>query len=304
MNNRVSIIYLAASSRDARLTRICVASIRYFYPDITIKILPGDYLQPFLKYELKKLWNVDVASIPEKDYGWGYVKLEPLFFEQAHYFLVIDVDTVFTGKILDLFNFCNADFLVDNEFHSFENYRKLYYCPECVREIYPNLNFDFLPFSGGQWFGKSGIFKRQDFENWIIWTFPRIQKHSNCFFGGEQGVLSLVFNIKEFYGLNVMRNNLMLWPGNATLLQEISVHDIRNFNAKPFIIHWAGLKNVFLNKMPGSDILFFFENLYFSKFKFPSVAKNFFFLIHIFISFFYVLKLNLKLFIKKHFLPF
>ncbi len=38
-------IYLAACARDARLTRICLASIRYFFPDAPIQILAGAILQ-------------------------------------------------------------------------------------------------------------------------------------------------------------------------------------------------------------------------------------------------------------------
>ena len=38
-------VYIAASLHDARYTRICVASLRYFYPAVRIKLLPGGPLQ-------------------------------------------------------------------------------------------------------------------------------------------------------------------------------------------------------------------------------------------------------------------
>ena len=34
---KVDCIYVTAAAHDARYTRICVASIRYFYPEIPIK---------------------------------------------------------------------------------------------------------------------------------------------------------------------------------------------------------------------------------------------------------------------------
>ncbi|MEP6740880.1 MAG: hypothetical protein ABJB61_00165, partial [bacterium] len=96
----VDCIYLAACARDARLTRICVASIRYFYPDVPIRLLAGDILQRGLAKELKRYWGVELVDLPEGDYGWGLVKLEPLFGPPGQSFLVMDVDTVMTGRLL------------------------------------------------------------------------------------------------------------------------------------------------------------------------------------------------------------
>jgi len=38
-------VYVAASARDARYPRVCVASIRYFYPGATTKLLAGGPLE-------------------------------------------------------------------------------------------------------------------------------------------------------------------------------------------------------------------------------------------------------------------
>jgi hypothetical protein len=95
-------IYIAACARDARLTRICVASIRYFYPDIPIRILAGGPLQSGLAEELHRYWGVELVDLPRGDYGWGLVKIEPLFGPAGQRFLVMDVDTVFTGRVLDI----------------------------------------------------------------------------------------------------------------------------------------------------------------------------------------------------------
>jgi hypothetical protein len=94
-------IYLAACGRDARLTRICLASVRYFYPDAPIEVLAGDILQLGLARELKKHWGVEVTALPRGDYGPGFIKLEPLFGPPGQRFMVLDVDTVFVGRVLD-----------------------------------------------------------------------------------------------------------------------------------------------------------------------------------------------------------
>src|SRR5580693_2301981 len=80
LKSSVDCIYIAASAADARYTRICVASVRYFYPEIPIRILAGGTLQRGLAAELRKCWNVEIADLPiYGDYGWGFVKLEALF---------------------------------------------------------------------------------------------------------------------------------------------------------------------------------------------------------------------------------
>lgn len=270
----IDTIYLAASSRDARLTRICVASIRYFYPDVPIKILPGDILQSGLAQELKAYWNVEISNILPADYGWGYVKIEPLFGSKGEKFLVMDVDTVFTGYVLELRAESNALFLVDNEPHTDAEFKKLYYDWDELKKIDSEVQSGRLAFSGGQWFGTAGYFTREDFDPWITWTFPRKQKFPNLFFGGEQGVVSLVVNKKEaLENLTVDRTTIMLWPGNLELLKEVPLELIASRSAPPLVIHWAGMKKIRMKKMVGSDILMFFEKYYYSSIPYGRIRR-------------------------------
>ena len=51
----IDCVYIAASGSDARYTRICVASVRYFYPEIPIRLLVGGALQRGLAAELRSI---------------------------------------------------------------------------------------------------------------------------------------------------------------------------------------------------------------------------------------------------------
>src|ERR1700728_1993671 len=109
-------VYIAASASDARYTRICVASVRYFYPEIPIRLLAGGTLQRGLAAELRKYWNVETADLPIcGDYGWEFVKLEALFGPPGEKFLVLDSDTVLAPPVLDVWNDSQAPFLVNDE---------------------------------------------------------------------------------------------------------------------------------------------------------------------------------------------
>jgi hypothetical protein len=260
----VDVIYLAACSRDARLTRICVASIRYFYPDVPIKILAGDILQWGLARELKKYWNIDVADLPRGDYGWGLVKIEPLFGPPGQRFMVCDVDTVFTGRVLDRRAESDAPFWVDNEQLSDADFMRLYYDWNALAKMDPDVQSARKAFNVGQWFGTAGLVRREDFDDLVIWTLPRQLRMPDVFMGGDQGVMNYVVLKKEaFEGLRIDRVELMRWPGNG--MDDLGVEAVTSGKAPALVIHWAGMKAIFLHNMVGGRLLQFYEDYYYTK---------------------------------------
>lgn len=260
----IDCIYIAACARDARLTRICVASIRYFYPDIPIRLLAGDILQSGLAEELHRYWGVELVDLPRGDYGWGLVKLEPLFGPAGQRFLVMDVDTVFTGRILDVRAESDAPFFVDDEQLSDTNFKRLYYEWDKLREIDPTAQSARAAFNVGQWFGTAGLVKREEFDPWVEWTLPRRLRYPEYFMGGDQGVMNYVILQKEaFEGLRVERRTIMRWPGNS--MGGLDVKSVSNGTAPPLVIHWAGMKKTLLRGMVGADLLLFFERFYYQR---------------------------------------
>ncbi len=119
-----------------------MASIRYFYPEIPIRLLAGDILQRGLAEELKRYWGVELVDLPKGDYGWGLVKLEPLFGPRGQSFLVMDVDTVLTGRLLDVRAESGAPFFVDDERQSDADFKRLYYDWDKLRESMDGLDVE------------------------------------------------------------------------------------------------------------------------------------------------------------------
>ena len=260
----VDCIYVAACARDARLTRICVASIRYFYPDVPIRLLAGDILQRSLADELEKYWGIDLVNLPVGDYGWGMVKLEPLFGPPGHKFLVMDVDTIFTGRILDIRAASDAPFFVDDEKLCDADFKRLYYDWTKLQKIDPKAQCARKAFNVGQWFGTAGLVRREDFDPWIRWTMPRQLRYPDQFMGGDQGVVNYVVLQKEaFEGLRIERHTIMRWPGNG--MEGLDVQSVANGTAPALIVHWAGMKSTFLRNMVGGDLLQFFEKFYYTR---------------------------------------
>jgi hypothetical protein len=260
----IDCIYIAACARDARLTRICVASIRYFYPDIPIRLLAGDILQSGLAEELHRYWGVELVDLPRGDYGWGFVKLEPLFGPPGHAFLLMDVDTVLTGPVLDLLARSDAPFFVDNEKLSEADSKRLYYDWERLSKLDPDVQSAQRAFNSGQWFGTAGLLTREDFDPWINWTMPRTLRFPEYFMGGEQGILNYVVLKQEaLNGLRVDRRTIMRWPGHSMV--GLDARSVSKRMAAPLIVHWAGMKKTRLRHMVGSDVLLQFEKFYYDR---------------------------------------
>jgi hypothetical protein len=261
----IDCVYIAASAGDARYTRICVASVRYFYPEIPIRLLISGSLQRGVADELLQYWNVRAADLPVRgDYGWGFVKLEPLFGPTGERFIVLDSDTVLAGPVLDVWNDSRAPFLVDDEKQSEADTKRLYYDWEKVRMIDPCAQPPQFVFNSGQWFGTAGVLTRADFSSWVEWTFPRKLRHPGHFMPGDQGILNYVFNRKAALEcLQVERRQIMRWPGHS--IEGLDAETVARRAAAPRIVHWAGLKKARQRDMMGADLLALFEKVYYER---------------------------------------
>ena len=260
----IDCVYIAASARDARYTRICVASVRHFYPDIPIRLLVGGRLQRGLVDELRQYWNVGTADLPRGDYGWGFVKLESLFGPSGERFLVLDSDTVLTGQVMEIWNEFPAPFLVDDEQQSEANTKRLYYDWENVREIDQDSRPPKFVFNSGQWFGTAGVLTRDNFAPWLEWTIPRTISPPGYFMNGEQGILNYVLNQKAATdGLHVERRQIMRWPRHS--MSGLDAETVSRRAAEPLVVHWAGMKRVRQRDMIGADLLAYFEKKYYQR---------------------------------------
>lgn len=260
----LDVVYIAASARDARFTRLCVASIRYFYPDAAIELIVGGPLQPGLVEELQRHWNVGVANLPAGDYGWGFIKLEPLFLPPGKRFLVLDSDTVIAGPVLDWVAKYDDAFIVVDEKETQEVVKSIYFdWTKATKNGITPREPDFV-FNSGQWFGRSGIIKREDFAGLVQFGSPTKLVDPTVFKNGEQGVLNFVLNDKARMGvLSVARVPLMHWPGVG--MNGLNAKMVAAKEAPPVVVHWAGMKKARLSAMVGADLLTFFEKCYYQR---------------------------------------
>jgi hypothetical protein len=192
------------------------------------------------------------------------VKLEPLFGPPAARFLVLDSDTVLTGRVMDAWKDTAAAFLVDDEKQTEAETSRLYYDWNKVSAVDPAARPPQFVFNSGQWFGTSGVLTRDDFAPWVEWTMPRKLRFPQLFMPGEQGILNYVLNQKAALdGLQVERRVIMRWPRHG--MHGLGVDAVSAMSAPALVVHWAGMKRTRQQDMAGADLLSYFEAQYYRR---------------------------------------
>jgi hypothetical protein len=258
-------VFINTYRYDFEYAKICIASVRYWYPNIPIYLIKDFGQGNPLSQTTEKLWNVQTLELERKRFDWGYGKLEPLFLDSDESFLILDADTVITGPVLEVVANIESDFVVDEEIQPQERFNEIYYNLDKINEIATSFVYPGYSFNSGQWFGKSGVLVRKDFELSLDWSEPPVPKYPQIVFKGDQAHLNFVIHMKQQEGkLKVTRRKLMIWPqsGNADFIDLNNI--IKKQNDYPYVIHWAGMKFSSISSYPRADILRFYRNFYYS----------------------------------------
>ncbi len=241
-----------------------MASIRRWYPDIPIRLIKDTGAGAFDTREIETLWDVSVVDTGMRRFGWGFAKLEPMFFETQEKFLIVDSDTVFTGPVLDMLAGYTAPFIVDDETQPPDEVKRLYYDLKALQKLDPAFTPCGKNFNSGQWVGTSGLVQRSDFADVVQWSDPPLLKYPEMFMPGDQGVLNYILEKLALTGrFELARAPLMWWAPRD--LADLNLDQM--ISASPYnrIIHWAGCKLYADTPMPRKDILNYFEDKYYSK---------------------------------------
>jgi lipopolysaccharide biosynthesis glycosyltransferase len=271
---KIDIVYIACYRYDIRLTRILVASIRYWYPDLPICLVKDEFYGGYDTSEIESVWNVSTFPAETPIYGWGFGNLEPLFQSKKERCLVLDSDIVMAGKVLDLLEQFDEDFVVTYEKSDNPKFIKAgYFDPDEVKKIDPDFNFRGYTFNGGQFVASTGVLSRDDFARFVEWTHPPTMKVRGLFKYGDQGVLNYVLTKKcDLDQISLKRIRFMEVADDPFVL---SVEDLRQRRGSPFVIHWCGLHNPPFEKRVRVDILKFFEDRYYERIRFGFLKRHF-----------------------------
>ncbi|MBN9483383.1 MAG: hypothetical protein BGO70_12950 [Bacteroidetes bacterium 43-93] len=260
---------------DAWFCNICIASIRYYYPDVEILILKDELKGSFSTQELETYWNVKRMDYPPNRFGWGSAKFfllkDPAL--EGQFFLLLDSDIVFTGRVLDklLPMTGKYDFIISPEYddNPYTDWATRTYFDVRKTEIeYPDYKYPGYFFNSGQLLMKAGKLSKEemelfmDFDNYPYWTrlkdFPM----------PDQSMVNFLFAVSANKGRARVgaEYQYMIWSESPQYEGKISIDDIKDGNKYPQLMHWAGaLRMPYLNAMSHKNLLIFFEKYYYSK---------------------------------------
>ena len=251
---------------DLHLTRLCVASVRFWYPEIPIWLLKDRQYGDFSTREIEVYWNVQVYPSRQKTQGWGFGKLEVMTQLPARRLLLLDSDIVFAGRVIDHLENFEEDLVVDKEDFDAAAVEVQFFSLDKLRQFDPRFEFPGYGFNGGQIVATTGRITRDDFDGLLDWQ-SRTVNHPDIFRKGDQGLSNYVVLRKVQRGqLSIHREPFMVWPGEAGRAEHIHLEDLTSEGRQQQVIHWAGLGwGKTLKEMPRSEILLHFEDIYYSR---------------------------------------
>ena len=108
-------VFILCHRGDQIFTRICVASVRFWSPDISIYLLKDDGVRPFSTKEIEKRWRVSVLSAAGIKASRLMNKFRMFVCSLEGRALYIDSDIVFLGRVFDVLDTYTEDILISAE---------------------------------------------------------------------------------------------------------------------------------------------------------------------------------------------
>jgi lipopolysaccharide biosynthesis glycosyltransferase len=267
-------------------TRLCVASIRYYYPDVEVFLIKDLIGGDFSTTDLQKYLKVKIMDLGINIFGNPSSKIRLLLSKQFadNKYLALDSDIVLVGRLLDTLDLMakRYDFVVSSEHYAKpgdQTFEKLYYRLEDVVKEYPDFKFPGYDFNGGQIVITPGLIQSREIRKYIsfskfpYWTKYSFNKLAPCF---DQPLLNIILVIKHIRKeLRLGHRNFMICGGFPEAA-KLKLEDVKSGKLAK-LIHWAGTKKTdCLYSLHRSDILFFFAEIYYSYLPMGKHRYNFF----------------------------
>lgn len=250
---------------DFRLARICLASVRYFYPHIPLYLMKDETRGTFGTTEVEAALDVRTHGLAGR-HGPGFGKLELLFRPEFGRFLYIDADEIMTGPVLDSLAVHSADFVVvpDGPNRVSPDIDRLYYDRKLLRALDPSYRLPRFHFNTGQFVAQAGAMSRADFGDLVAWGQPSRVRHREIFKLHEQGLLNYALQRLVAARRVTLEYAEFMHLARTDYFKTVSLAEIAARRARPLLFHWAGARRGFLSAMRRPDLLRFFEDHYYS----------------------------------------
>ena len=281
MDNTGLTVVVCCNKKDFFLAKICIASIRYFYPEIPIELVKDFGNGYFSSKKLEQVYKVKNIDLGIKKIGWGAAKFHYLFhMPLGKKVFLLDADIIFLGPFLNRMERLSKenDYVVSAEKHvdPYSEYSKItYFDTREVERKFSDYKFPGYFFNTGQVFVTVGSIEKDEIAKYFDQsTFP-YWKDQSLFPLVDQSVYNYLLPTLSSQGkLKLATDNFVIWS-RSNIANDINLESITSKSCDVGVLHWAGdIRTPFLKQMNRSDILEFFEDNYYRSIPFGR-AKQF-----------------------------
>lgn len=281
---QVERILIFTMKKDLRLTRICVASIRMFYPDIRIDLVKDESKGPFSTRDLELYWNCGVEKFGQDRLGGSgmLIKLQPLSGLRNSVTLLLDNDTVFAGQVFERLNDVDADFVVTHDVvhgdltteYGRRIVKAFLFDEKALAEIEPSFQFAGKMFNAGHMIIRPSAIPAKAVAKFLQFTPVRFVEQG-IFQQGDAGFWNFLLQWLNQQGLAKLEYvPFAVYPNqlDCDLMQSA----IGGVEWPGKIVHWAGEHSKGrLKDMRNGQILSFFERHYYGRVPFGACRRQF-----------------------------
>jgi hypothetical protein len=265
--SRIAKVVIACFRKDLALLRTCVASVRYWHPEVEILLLKDELQGTFSTREIERTFNVGVFRTSRREHGWGWSKIEVLFAPQRERILILDSDTVLLGPVLDELSRHAEDFLVTGVVGDRDHYliNRDYVDVAWAERFDPEYRFPGYGFNTGQLVVTSGILTAADFAPVADFSSRAVRTLHEGLRYADQGGMNYVFTkAAAARRLSIRYLDFWIWPGEKRA-REVTVQRLAERQGMPYVMHWAGIKPTDPREFLCRDVLEFYEAEYYAR---------------------------------------
>lgn len=273
-------IVICCNKKDFFLAKICIASIRYYYPEIAIELVKDIGNGDFNTKDLEIYFNVRLVDLGIKKLGWSSAKFHYLYqMPKGKKVLILDADIVFAGPFLERMNtlYSENDYVVSADYNDdpYSDWSKItYFDTKKIEATFPAYYFPGFFFNAGQIFATVGSIDAGELDNYFDRNNYPFWKEPEIFPLVDQSVYNYLLPTLAREGkLSLGIAHFMLWS-KSDATKNITLQSVVDGSFQGGLIHWAGdLRTPYLQKMTRCDILIFFEEYYLKKIPMGYVLK-------------------------------
>ena len=262
-------IVVFGNRKDYFFTKICIASIRYFYPEVEI-FMVKDLLNGYYSTKrLRRVYNVKLLKFDKKYFGWGASKIHFIMRKDMPHkrYLILDSDIIFLGRVLEQLAEKKADFVVAPEHLQppfSQQQQHIYIDAEKVKKYFPDYEYPGFFFNTGQMIVTPGIIPEALMSPCFNISQYPYYKDWDTFKTVDQSILNSIIPVLMKRGrLTVDKISFMRW--SVSYFDEAGEDNINKYldGNTGLLLHYCGDVRTFdLHKMKGKNLLQFFKNQY------------------------------------------